>query len=170
MIDLFHSGSQTTAVRFIMILSLAVAAGCCWGGYALFQSYGLSPGDGGQLAPLGARLAWGLGVAFLGFAFAFGMWLYGRNYVRSIRFNPHAQMLHIRTLGMFGDSVAAVPVSRVRRSTFRGGELGALGEFADVGVNAPWYKIEVEGRSASYILDVQGQFSDPPLLARLIRA
>jgi hypothetical protein len=170
MIDLFHSGSQTRAVRFVMILSLLVAAGCCWGGYALFQSYGLSPGDGGVLAPLGTRLSWGMGVAALGLATAWGMWLYGRNYVRSIRYDPHAQVLHIRTLGMFGDGVAAVPVGRVRRSTFRGGRMAGMGDFADVSVNAPWFSMKVEGRALPYILDAQGRFNDPQFLARLIRA
>jgi hypothetical protein len=58
----------------------------------------------------------------------------------------------------------------VRGSTFNGGTMMGLGDFADVSVNAPWFNIKVEGRAMAYILDAQGQFSDPQLLARLIRA
>jgi len=167
MMNLYNSGSQTTAVRFVMILSLFTAVGACIGGFVLFRSYGLSPGDGGVLAPLATRLTWGLVLAGLGLAFALGMWLYGRNYVRAIHFDPYAQVLHFRTLGMFGDGHEAVTLNRVRGSTFRSGRLDNP---VGVSVNAPWYKVSIDGRGSSYILDAQGQFYDPPLLARLIRA
>lgn len=166
MIHLYHSGPQTTAVRFMMILSLATAIGACWGGYALFQSYGLSPADGGRLASFGVRATWGGVVAGLGLLFALGMWLYGKSYIRSIRYDPQAETLHLRTLGMFGDGRAVVPAGDVLGSTF---SHGRLDNPVGVSVSAPWYKVRIANRG-TYILDAQGAVLEPALLGRLLKA
>ena len=72
---LFHAGRQALRVRFIMLLSLASAAGALYSGVDLVRYYGLAPADGGVLRPLWQRAALGLFVAGLGVAFLYGMWL-----------------------------------------------------------------------------------------------
>ena len=58
-----------------MLLSLACAVATIWWGSDLSQSYWVRPADGGMLAPLPVRLAWGVGVGSLGVIFAAGMWV-----------------------------------------------------------------------------------------------
>jgi len=167
MIDIYSAGPQTNRVRFVMLLSLASAIGACWAGWNLSQTFGLNPGDGGVLAPVDVRLAWGLGVAGLGLAFAAAMWLYGRLYIRTIQFDRVAKLLHVRTLGMFGDRTIAFPATDVLRSTFLAGQL--YNPFG-VSVNAPWYNLWVSGRRWPFILDAQGVSSEPQLLERLLKS
>jgi len=165
--EIYTAGPRVKRVRFIMLLSLVSALAACWFGWDLFQTFGSRPADGGRLAPFAVRLAWGLGVAGLGVMFAIGMWVYGRQYVRTISVDPARSALQVRTLGMFGDETTSFPATNVKRSTFFGGRLNNP---AGVSVNAPWFNVWIQGRRLPFILDAQGIFHDPPLLDRLLKA
>ena len=160
MVDLYSAGWQVRKVRLVMLMSVAVALASCWWGWDLSQTYGLQPADGGQLAPLAARLAWGLGIAGLGIAFAVGMWLYGRNYIWAVGHDPASGLLYVRTLGMVGNILTSFPASSVLRSSYYEGS----GR-----VRAPWYNIWVAGRRWPLILDAQGRFTDDRLARRLLK-
>lgn len=166
MTEIYSAGPRVGAVRFVMILSLLCAIAGLWFGFELFQSYGLRPADGGRLAPIGMRIGWLVGLGGAGLIFALGMWVYGRNYVRSIRFDAAGKRLHLRTLGMFGDGAAIVPLDRLKQANFKHGRLDNP---VGVSVNAPWISLRVEGRGIPYIIDGQGRIHDPALFARLIR-
>lgn len=159
MIELYRAGSQVRKVRFAMLLSLGCAIGGCWWGWSLLQTPSPNPADDGTL--------WGPIVAGLGLAFAVGMWLYGRLYVREISFDPGPQILHVRTLGMFGTQRLDLSPSDVVRSTYSDGRLDNP---VGVSVNAPWFNIWVRGQRWPLILDAQGVFPDPRLTRRLLKA
>jgi hypothetical protein len=165
MTEIYAAGGQLLKVRAMMILSLVCALAAMWWGWSLFQTQGLRPADGGVLAPLGTRLAWGIGVAGLGIAFAAGMWLYGRLYVSALRFDAAARALHFRTVGFFGGHDLVFAEADILHSTYQPGR-GPSG--ADIQVDAPWIKVAIRGRRLPLILDAQGVFSD--LAARLLKA
>jgi transmembrane protein TMEM70 (proton-transport ATP synthase complex) len=139
----------------------------CWVGWDLFQTYGIRPADGGQLASLPVRLAWGLGMAGLGLAFAAGMALYGTLYIGSIRYDEAAGTLHIRTVEfILTGRKRVVPLSAVKGARRKEGRLENPG---GVSVDAPWLALQLKGRKWPLIVDAQGHFPDPELAARLLR-
>jgi hypothetical protein len=156
--EIYRAGAQAAKVRFAMLLSLGCAVGGAWWGMVLLQTPARNAADDGTL--------WGPIVAGLGIAFAAVMWFYGRLYVREILFDPGAQMLQVRTLGMFGAHVLDFPASDIIRSTYFDGRLdNPLG----VSVDAPWFNVWVRGQRWPLILDAQGMFSDPQLTKRLLK-
>ena len=163
MIDIYRAGFQLTKVRAFMIVALLCATGAFYWGWDLFNSYGLAPGDGGVLAPLGQRLAWGLSVAGLGLAFLAGMWIYGRRYVTRIRYDAAADALHIGTLEFLAGRFKVYPASSVVGADYHHGRME--GE----GVNAPWYFVRLADRSSRLILDAQGIFPDRELARKLLK-
>lgn len=167
MTEIFDAGRQLAKVRGFMLVSLPLALAACWWGWSLFQTYGTAPGDGGVLAPVGQRLAWGLAVAGLGLSLACGAWLYGRLYVAALGYDASTDQLHVRTVSFFGSRLMSVASADILGSTFYHGELINP---AGVSVNAPWHTIRVRGRGLPLILDAQGTFLDPALVARLLKA
>ncbi|MGZ8312706.1 MAG: hypothetical protein ACXWU1_05645 [Allosphingosinicella sp.] len=164
---IYRAGRQLWKVRAMMLLSLACAAGGAWWGWDLFSTYGLRPADGGELASLPERLAWGLVVSSLGFAFAAGMWAYGQLYVSAIRFDEEADRLLVRTVGFLAGRVRSYARSDVIESGYHAGRMDNPG---GVSVDAPWFSLRLRGRRWPLIVDAQGDFPDPELAARLLRA
>lgn len=164
---IYRAGWQLIKVRGVMIMALACAAGGCWWGWDMFQTYGIRPADGGRLAPFGTRLALGLFLASLGLAFAIGMWLYGKLYVGSVRFDEMMNLIHVRTIEFifFGRDLS-FPPSAVDGAGWHEGK-SDFGE--GVSVDAPWYSVRIAGRRWPLILDAQGHFPDRPLAARLLK-
>ena len=152
-----------------MILALACALGGIYWGIDLAQNYGLAPGDGGVLAPLAARLAWGIGVASLGLAFLAGMDIYARHYIASARYDPQQNLLHIETLRYWGRKSEAVPPAWVSG----GGRHSGAFSTVDHTVNAPWAYIYIRShprdRRWPLILDLQGEILDVERFRKLLK-
>ncbi len=164
---IYRAGFQLLKVRAVMLMGLAAAVVGCWVGWDLFQTYGIRPADGGQLASLPVRLAWGLTVAALGLAFAAGMAAYGTLYVGTIRYDAAAGTLHIRTVELIlTGRKRVVPLSGVKGSNRREGRLDNPG---GVSVDAPWLALQLKGRRWPLIVDAQGHFPDRALAARLLK-
>ena len=167
MTEIYRAGSQLTKIKAFMAFTLLVAAGGLYWGWDLFNNYGLVPGDGGVLAPVGQRLAWGLSVAGLGLAMLYGMWLYGCQYAARIDYDPSADALHVRTLQFLATREEVYAASEVVESTWHHGRMDT-GE--GVSVNAPWFFVRFRNRRWRLIVDGQGIFADPGLAARLLKA
>ena len=164
---IYRAGFQLWKVRAVMLMGLAGAVVGCWVGWDLFQTYGIRPADGGRLASLPVRLAWGLGVAALGLAFAGGMALYGTLYVGTIRYDEAAGMLHIRTVELIVTGRRhVVPLSAIKGARRKEGRLDNPG---GVSVDAPWLALQLKGRRWPLIVDAQGHFPDRALAARLLK-
>lgn len=162
---LFKAGRQLTKIRFIIPFLLACAAGSIWAGFHSFQYYGLSPGDGGVLAPLPARLAWGAGLWLLGIGLAVATFLYARCYVAKIDVEGPTGMLHITTVRLFGTSTFQILPSNVMGSRYYEGYMAATDESPEI--HTPFWKIRLHGRMLPLILDLQGELIEPELLREL---
>lgn len=156
MIPLYDAGPRAARVRALLWFSLACAVAALWAGADLARTYGLSPGDGGVLAPLPVRLAWGVGIAAAGVGFAVGMWVYRSCYVAAAAVDEAAGRLHLRLVGYFGAPVRVVPLERVRG----GGHHPGRAAFGGPAVSAPWDAVRVEGRRLPLIVDAQGEVLD----------
>ena len=165
MIEIYRAGSQLTKVKLMIAFAALCAAAALYFGWQLFNSYGTAPGDGGVLAPVGERIAWALGVVLLGLAFLAGMWLYGRLYATSIGYDEAADALHVRTLEFLASREQVYPASAVQGARYQEGRLETIRHSVD----APWFKLRIEGRSWPIIVDAQGEFLEPELAARLLR-
>ena len=165
MTDIFRAGFQLTKVKGMMVFALICAIAALYWGWSLFNTVGLSPGDGygGVLAPVGVRLAWGLTVAVLGLLFLAGMWVFGRLYATRIRYDSAADALHIGTLELLATRTTIVSPSDVLGSRYHHGRME--GE----GVDAPWFTVRLKGWRGPLIVDAQGVFPDRELAARLLK-
>jgi hypothetical protein len=170
MTPIFHAGRQLIKVRGMMLFSLICAVGCVWAGIYLARTYGLSPGDGGVLAPLPVRLAWGIGVALLGIGFAAGMWLYGRCYVVTLEVDEHTSQLHMYTVRFFGTAMQTVALADIGTTTHHHGKLDVIrADGAGLSVNAPWHSVTLAGRRLPLIIDQQGTVLHPELMNAVFR-
>lgn len=172
MIPIYSAGRQLRKVRFMMFFSLVCAAGCLWWGISLFQTYGLAPGDGGILAPLPVRLAWGVGVSLIGIIFAAMMGLYGKMYVARTSYNSLAQQLNLETIGLFGFEVHELPLADMIGSRYQEGwiRIGpiTISLSALTSVYAPWQSLRFAGRRLPFLLDLQGEMQEPDLVEQLL--
>lgn len=163
MVLLFDARRQARKVRGVMLFSLASAVLSVRAGVHLAQTYGLNPADGGVLAPLPVRLAWGAGVALLGVGFAAGMWLYGRCYVARLELDEATQQLHVYTLRFFGTARQMCDVSDVMGGRRHRGKFTTLW----LRVDALWRTLRIAGRWLPLILDLQGEVLHPGWMRRL---
>jgi len=163
MIEIFRAGRQLWKVRLWMWISIILAVPAIWWGWDLFQTYGTRPADGGVLASLPVRLAWGGTVAGLGLAFVYGMWLYGGLYVANMVYDERSDRLHVRTLSFLGNRDRVFSAADVQGSSYHGGDFWAGG----VAVNAPWVTVRMRGRRWPFIVDAQGEFPNRDLGRRL---
>jgi hypothetical protein len=172
MIPIYSAGRQLRKVRLIKFFSLICAAGSLWWGISLFQTYGLSPGDGGVLAPLSMRLAWGIGISLIGISFAAGMGLYGKMYVARANYDGLAQQITLETLGLFGFEQHDFPLADMIGSRYQEGWI----RFGPITINlstltnvyAPWQSLRFAGRRLPFLLDLQGEMLEPDLVERLL--
>lgn len=165
MIVVFRAGTQLLKVRGMMLLSLACAVASLWWGWDLFQTYGTRPADGGELALLPVRLAWGVGVGSLGVIFAAGMWLYGRLYVAKMELDRAASKLHVHTLRFLGTRERVFDVSDVLVTRRHAGRMDLPGSPS---VNAPWTSLRLAGMRLPLIMDQQGDFPQGELTDELL--
>jgi len=156
----YSAGRRVLRVRALMWFTLLMAAFAVWSGYGIMQSYGLRPADGGVLAPLPVRLAFGGGIALLGLAFLAGMALYGRCYVDRLDYDAAAGTLVLRTVGWLGGSDRTLSRSDILGSRHH----DARDWLSSWTVHAPWTTIRLRDRRLPFILDTQGEFRDREVL------
>ncbi len=162
---LYKAGWQGIKVRFLMWLMAAVFVGSLYWGYSLALTYGTAPGDGGVLAPLGARIGVAAIVWVLGFSFAFGMWLFGRYYIGKLWAVPADRSLRIATYRFIGSRLDTVAMSEIAGATKHRDRIDRddfLGALTGISVNAPYLKIRLRGRRWPLILDLQGLVKNVP--------
>lgn len=162
---IYSAGSQQTKVRLFMWASLILSALAIYFGIDLAQHYGLNPGDGGVLRPLGERLAWGIGVGLLGVLLAAGMDLYGRLYVTRVQYEKASRCLYFDTIRWWGTATLQVNAQEIQRANYNDGRM----ETGEHTVNAPWYYVQIQGRRLPLILDAQGKLEDKSLAHTLLK-
>ena len=172
---LFENRRQALKVRIVLWVSLVVCAGALYGGWAIMQTYGLSPADGGVLRPFGERLALGGFVAVLGLAFAGGMMLFATIYVLRLARDGDQVVIDTLTLWGIGGRRHSFAISDIGESAYHHGrfsvarETGTPGQLLDLNVDAPWITLHAAGRRLPFLLDLQAEIVDISALAALAK-
>ncbi|RPJ48061.1 MAG: hypothetical protein EHM21_07830 [Chloroflexi bacterium] len=164
LVELFDAGGQAWKVRGFLWFSLAVCLFCLKWGYDLFQTYGLSPGDGGVLRPVAERAAWGGFVAGFGLLLGIGMLVYIWIYITRVWLDEDAQQVVFETMRPWGSARFRVAPQDILGSRYHAGEMVTESHT----VNAPFYFVRLRGHKLPLILDGQGNLREPGLAARLL--
>ena len=159
---LFSNHAQTIKVRIVLWASLLVCAGAFYGGWSLFESYGLNPGDGGVLRPWPERLAFALFVAGLGLAFAGGMMVFAGLYATGLAREGDRVSIDTLTPWGIGARRHEFDISQIGESAYHHGRLNrpaglGAGMALMQRVDAPWITIRTAGRRLPFIFDLQAE-------------
>lgn len=155
---------QALKVRIMLWASFLACAGALYGAQTLFETYGLNPGDGGVLRPLGERLAVAGLVAALGLSFAGGMAVFASRY--AVRLTREGDRVDIRTMTPWGTRRHRLAVADFRGGAyFHGRQRNPRGPSVD----APWITLRVAGRRLPFIVDLQAETVNKGALGALAR-
>ncbi len=110
-IILLENHRQALKVRIMFWFLLAVVVLAMWGGWGIFQTFGLAEADGGVLRPLWQRVALGGFVAGVGLVAAGGMWIYIKLY--ALHISRDGDLILITTMTPFGSRDREYPVSEI---------------------------------------------------------
>jgi hypothetical protein len=162
MIPVYRAGRQLIKVRALMVLSLVLLPLSLWCGLDIARTHGLREADGGILAPLPERLAFGGLVAALGVGFVIGMGLYGRHYAARIELDPDNKQIQLDTIGFFGNvrriiNVADLGNVRAHHDDNWDFVIAAMAAgHPTVPVHVPWLSLRITEWRWPLILDQQG--------------
>jgi hypothetical protein len=160
---LLDNRSRTRRVRLVMLGSVLWCLAMSGWAADLSTSYGLAPGDGGQLRPLAQRLQAAVLVGLAGLLPMLAMAVYMRCYL--IRLDRRGDRLQAVAIGLFAPVRRELAVAQVRRVRAHDGRFHAGG----VAVDAPWISVYVAGRWLPYLVDLQADRVDAAAIARLVR-
>jgi len=165
-ITLLENHWQARKVRIVFWVVLLGAGFAFWGGWTIFQTFGLSPADGGVLKPLWQRVALGGFVGALGAAAAGGMYLYISLYALSIA--REGNRVSITTMTPFGSRQHAFELSQLGAAAYYHGRMDrALSSGRSIWINAPWITLRAAGRRFPFIIDLQAESIDIGALTAL---
>lgn len=161
---LLDNSGRALRVRLVMLGTVLWCLAMCAWATDLAASYGLSPGDGGQLRPLAQRLQVALLVGLAGLLPMPAMALFMRCYL--VRLERHGERLEVVAIGLLAPVRSHLAVADVRRVRAHDGRFHAGG----VAVEAPWLSLYVAGHRLPYLVDLQAGRVDATGIARLLRA
>jgi len=163
--NLMKNHRQARKVRFVLWGSWAAAAACLWWATDLFQTYGLSPGDGGELRAFPDRIRMAVGIALLGLLPAAALTLFAHRYVVGLLLDP--THLRITVVGWGGrkGSTVAVPRAQLLGGRHFHGQLATDRSVVD----APWVTLRVQGKRIPYVLDLQAEVLQLSRIAAVAR-
>ena len=162
---MYRSGTQGVKVRGLILLSIAVLAGCCYWGWQIAFNDGMISADGGQVAPLWQRLSIAGAIVTTAVAFAWGMLFYGAHYIDRLECDA-AGVMTIRTIGLLRGAQYMVNEKDIATVEARHDDFVSEGGLA---VNAPWLKLQLKNGLPWLILDQQGVFTDDLKLREVLR-
>ena len=151
---LFTNHRPAIKVRCVLWASMLACAAALYGGWAIFESYGLSAGDGGILRPFGERLAFGMFVAGLGLIFAGGMMVFANIYATHLE-RGNGKVI-IQTLNPWGIGTRRheFDIAQIGEAAYHEGRTRS---FRGPSVNAPWISLRTAGRRLPFVLDLQAE-------------
>ena len=141
---LLENHRQATKVRLVFLAAMVVGLLSVWGGWTIFQTFGLSDADGGVLKPLCQRLALCGAITCLGLTAAGGMCLYISLY--ALRVSRIGDRVTLTTMSPFGKRDREYSIHDVGESAYYHGRVRrvlASGALAGLWVNAPWITLRV---------------------------
>ncbi|HEX8442641.1 MAG TPA: hypothetical protein VF631_03225 [Allosphingosinicella sp.] len=162
-IILFDNARRARRVRWLIFGSSALCLGCLYSALDLLRTYGLSPGDGGVLRPLGERWAVAALLAMLGVAQLAGILFYAGLYL--VRVELSAKRLILSTLRPFGTKRREVEAAKIGSVRFHDWALEPGSS-----VSTPWLALRVVGRRSPFILDLGAEYVDRAAIEKLCDA
>lgn len=150
---------QARKVRWVFWGCVAFLVGFLYWAWDLSQTYGLSPGDGGELRPLEQRLLAAAILATIGVLPLLGMVLYLRRYVAGLSW--HGDEVLVTGAG-WPAGTRRFPLAAFEPGRDHDGRLYTVKHW----INAPWSTVGIEGRT--YIIDLQAEHVDRDGLARML--
>lgn len=157
---LVANSHQARKVRWVFWGICLFFVGFAYWGWDLSRTYGLSPGDGGVLKPLGSRLTAAAILLVIGLLPLIGMIAYVRRYVGGIVWRGD-EVLVSGVCWPAGDR--AFPLTSFEPGSEYEGRLDTIIHRVD----APWMTLSIEGRT--YIVDLQAEKVDREGLVRMLR-
>lgn len=146
---LLENGSRVRRVRLVtLFIALFATALACWA-VSLARSYGLSPGDGGVLRPLGERLLVGGIVLLIALVLLAGIVIYLRRYL--IRIELRDDQVELTVIGVLSPFVITFDRIEILSTRYFHGNFSARG----LVVRAPWITIKVAGWQIPFVTDMQ---------------
>ena len=146
---LLENGSRVRRVRLVaLFIALFAMAFCCWA-VSLAHSYGLSPGDGGVLRPLGERLLVAGIVMLIALVFLAGIVIYLRRYL--IRIELLGDQVELTVIGALSPFLITVDRNQILSTRYFHGNFSARG----LVVRAPWITLKVAGWPIPFVADMQ---------------
>jgi len=144
---------QAWKVRLVLWGSWAAAAACLWWGWDLLHTFGMNPGDGGELRALPERIRAAVLISLMGLVPAAALSLFAHRYVVRLALDP--THLHITALGWGGGAgrTRVVPRHELLGSRSFHGQM----DTGRIRVNAPWITLRVRGQRIPYVLDLQAE-------------
>ena len=160
---LFAAKWQAFKVRLIYWFLALACLGALYGGWTIYNSFGLSPGEGGVLRPFGQRLAFGVFIAALGLAAFVATHIYIRRYVTRMELSGNE--VGVETMTSTGRSWRAIPAGDL----VLGGLYGDSRIITTRGqtVRASWRTLRVKGDKLPLLLDMQAEHIDLKALSKL---
>jgi len=163
---LLENHHQALKIRIIFWVLVVVALFAFWGGWAIYQTYGLSQADGGVLRPLWERLALGGFVAGLAVMCVGAMWIYVSIY--ALHISRIGDQLRLVTMTPMGGFDRNIPLEDVGKSAYYHGRLNPMTvRGGAIKVNAPWITLRIRGRRLPVIIDLQAEFIEVDKLSEL---
>jgi hypothetical protein len=160
---LLNNYGRTRRVRLVMLGSVLWCLAMGAWAFDLAASYGVNPGDGGQLRPLAQRLQAAILVGLAGLLPMLALAAYMRCYL--VRLERRGQRLEAVAIGVFAPVRRELAVADVRRVRAHDGRFHAGG----VAVDAPWLSGSVAGDWLPYLVDLQAGRVDAAAIERLPR-
>jgi hypothetical protein len=151
---LFSNHGPALKVRIMLWASMLVCIAALYGGWAIFESYGLSAGDGGILRPFGERLAFGMFVAGLGLVFAGGMMVFANIYATYLERGRDKIIIDTLTVWGIGTRRHEIDIAQVGKAAYHEGRTRS---FRGPSVDAPWISLHTTGRWLPFVLDLQAE-------------
>jgi hypothetical protein len=159
---LFDNHRQALKVRIVLWVVYVAGVAALYAGWNIFQTFGLSPGDGGVLRPFGERLAFGAFVALLGVGLIAGMMTFARLY--AVKLSREDERINIETLTILGIGrkrhsfdIAKVGAAAYHHGRMSRGVVTGGGSKLFQHIDAPWITLRTAGQRLPFILDLQAE-------------
>lgn len=161
---LLENRRQALKLRIMLWGSVVCCIGALYGAWSLYETYGLSPGDGGVLRPLEERIMAAAIVASLGLVFAGGMLFLASRY--AVRIAREGDQVDLVTMSLFGTKAR-----RYSTADFGGGSYyhGRMVSGRGHNVNAPWITLRVNDKRVPFMVDLQAERIDRAALRKLAK-
>ena len=145
----------------LMLASIAIV----YAAFTIFNSWGISPADGGQLKPFNQRLIFSGSLLIMAMSIVAGIIYYRHIYVISISRN--GDILQITT-SLHKTPLTLNPAD-ITSSSHHSGQMTVMRSSGVISVNAPWIILKTTNPTRHFLIDAQSEILDVAAIKKLVR-